>query len=81
MDFSLKSAFIPILFLTFILNLYFGYLRGRTRRFSFAWFLCIHMPIPLVILARVLSDLDYQYIPVSVFAAVTGQVLGGKLEF
>lgn len=82
MDFSSKISLIIALFsLTFILNLFFGHLRSKTRRFSFKWFLYIHLPIPLVFFARIFSNLDFRYIPVFIFAAITGQVLGGKLEF
>lgn len=82
MDFTSKLTVIAGIFsLTFMLNLYFGYLRSKTKRFSFKWFLCIHVPIPLVVLARVFSHIDFHYIPVFVLAAFTGQVVGGRLEF
>jgi len=82
MDFSSKiSLIIAVFSLTFVLNLFFGRLRSKTRRFSFRWFLYIHLPIPLVLFVRIFSNLDFRYIPVFIFAAITGQVLGGKLEF
>jgi hypothetical protein len=69
-----------IAFLTVVINLPFGYFRQKTKKFSFKWFLCIHLPIPLIFLARVSSHLSYKFIPVFVAAAVTGQILGGKIE-
>ncbi|MDO8746393.1 MAG: hypothetical protein Q7J70_01880 [Thermodesulfovibrionales bacterium] len=82
MDWLIKSAVVTGLFsLTFMLNMPFGYLRGKTKRFSFKWFLYIHLPIPFVLLARILSNIDMTYIPLFVLAAVIGQVWGGKLEF
>lgn len=82
MDVLSKTALVAGLFLlTSLLNLPFGYLRQKTTRFSFKWFLYIHLPIPLIFLARVLSNLDFRYIPLFVFAALMGQILGGKLEF
>ncbi len=66
---------------TFMLNLPFGYLRAKTKRLSFNWFLYIHIPIPLVILGRILLNIDFNYIPILVFAAIIGQICGGKLEF
>jgi hypothetical protein len=82
MDFSSKFNIVIWLFsLTLIFNLFFGYLRRKTRKFSLKWFLCIHLPIPLVILGRIITNLDYRYIPIFLIAAVTGQILGGKLEF
>ena len=66
--------------LTFMLNMPFGYFRGKARRYSFKWFLYIHLPIPFIFAARVLSNLDFTYVPIFVLTAITGQVLGGKLE-
>ncbi|MBU4319899.1 MAG: hypothetical protein KJ739_02270 [Nitrospinae bacterium] len=82
MDWLIKSALITGLFsLTFMLNMPFGYLRGKAKKFSFKWFLYIHLPIPFVLLARILSNIDMTYIPLLVLATVIGQVWGGKLEF
>lgn len=82
MDWLIKSAIVTGLFsLTFMLNMPFGYLRGKAKKFSFKWFLYIHLPIPFVLLARILSNTDMTYIPLLVLAAVIGQVWGGKLEF
>ncbi|MBI5103183.1 MAG: hypothetical protein HZB33_15310 [Nitrospirae bacterium] len=63
-----------------MINLLFGYLRNRTRKYSLNWFLCIHLPIPLIFLARTFSHLGLSYIPLFVVAAVTGQILGGKMD-
>jgi hypothetical protein len=71
---------IVIFALTVAINIPFGYLRTRTRRFSLWWFLCIHAPIPLIFLARTLSHLDFRFIPVFIVAAVLGQVVGGKVD-
>lgn len=82
MDWLIKSTMIICLFsFTFMLNMPFGYLRGKTKRFSLKWFLYIHLPIPFVLLARILSNTDMTYIPLLVLAAVIGQVWGGRLEF
>jgi len=82
MDSAAKTALIiGVFFLTFMLNMPFGYLRGKTKKLSFKWFLYIHLSIPFVLLARILSNIDMTYIPLFVLAAVMGQVWGGKLEF
>jgi hypothetical protein len=78
--FSKPVAVIGIFVLTFVLNLFFGYFRAKTKKYSFSWFLYIHLPIPAVFLARTYSGLDYRFIPVFLFAAVIGQIAGGKLE-
>ncbi|WP_163708560.1 hypothetical protein [Mangrovibacterium lignilyticum] len=64
----------------FLLNLPFGALRGRERKYSFKWFLYIHLPIPFVILLRIYSDIGfalYTY-PILVGAFFGGQVIGRK---
>ncbi len=66
--------------MTCMLNLPFGFMRGKARKYSLKWFLYIHLPIPFIFLARTYSHLDYRYIPLFVGAAVLGQVLGGKLN-
>jgi len=82
MDFGSKAVLVAVLFLlTVLINLPFGYFRRRSKRFSFKWFLYIHIPIPVIFLARVLSQLDFRYIPLFVLAAVIGQLWGGRMEF
>jgi hypothetical protein len=70
---------IGIFLLTFVLNLFFGIFRAKSRKFSLAWFLYIHLPIPAIFFARVYSHLGIGYIPLFLIAAVAGQIVGGKL--
>ncbi|HAM53802.1 MAG TPA: hypothetical protein DCP92_25065 [Nitrospiraceae bacterium] len=80
MDFFSKLLFVTLLFsVTAIINLPFGFFRKRENRYSGKWFLYIHIPIPFIILIRVLSHLDFKYIPLFVLAAVMGQVWGGRI--
>ena len=72
-------AVILITVLTFALNLPFGYFRSRSRKYSLKWFLYIHVPVPLVIIARLVSQTDYKFIPIFVIAAVVGQLCGGRI--
>jgi len=65
---------------TFLINLPFGYARAKAKRYSFRWFLYIHVPIPLLFVARTVSHIEIKYLPVFALAAIIGQVLGGKLE-
>ncbi|MBM4135717.1 MAG: hypothetical protein FJ241_02680 [Nitrospira sp.] len=82
MDFqyTFNAIFIVSTF-TLLLNLPLGYARVRTKRYSLRWFLCIHVPIPFIFIARTLSNLDIKYIPIFIFVAIIGQFFGGKLEF
>lgn len=76
-----KWAIITAIFLlTLSINIFFGRLRIKTEKFSLKWFLCIHLPIPFVFLARVSSHVSAWFIPLFVVAALAGQVLGGKIE-
>jgi len=81
MDFH--NTFYAILALsvfTLLVNLPFGRARARTKRYSLRWFLYIHIPIPLVFIARAISHIDIKYLPIFALAAVAGQIAGGKLE-
>lgn len=82
MDFGAKLALITGLFsLAFMLNLPMGYLRSKTKKLSFKWFVCVHLSIPFIYLGRLFSHVDAIYIPIFIVAALLGQVWGGKLEF
>jgi len=82
MDFYNKLYIILLLFaFTLLINLPFGYARARAKRYSLRWFLFIHVPIPVIFIVRTISHIDIKYIPIFAFAAITGQLLGGKLEF
>jgi hypothetical protein len=63
-------------------NLPFGYWRAGVRKFSLAWFLAVHLPVPAVIGIRFLSGLGFQPItyPVLVGAYFSGQILGARLR-
>lgn len=62
-----------------VLNLPFGYMRGGTRKFSFLWFLYIHLPIPFVIAMRLVAGFNYKVIPLVLAASVIGQVIGARI--
>lgn len=66
---------------TFIINIPFGYWRATQQKFSFKWFLYIHLPVPLVIGVRYLFGLGFEWItyPFLVGAFFTGQALGAVL--
>jgi hypothetical protein len=82
MEIPPNLSLVAVLFaLTVMINLPFGYFRKRARRFSFKWFLYIHLPVPFIILARTLSHIDLKYIPIFIAAAFIGQLWGGEMEF
>ena len=66
----------------FLLNLPFGYWRVHVRRFSLQWILAVHLPVPLVIIVRLLGGVGWHIktfflLAVAYFA---GQYLGGSLH-
>lgn len=73
------TTVIAIIFFAFLLNLPFGYIRSRSKKYSLKWFLSIHMPVPLIVIVRLLFHVDYRYIPLFILASVSGQILGGRL--
>lgn len=80
MDFNAQLALIAgLLSLTFMLNMPFGYFRVKQK--IFIQMVPVHThPNTFYIFARTMSHLDIRYIPLFVFAAIIGQVWGGKLE-
>ena len=71
-----------IALLVFLINLPFGYWRAGTLKFSRAWFIAVHAPIPFVIVLRLFSGLGYTAasLPFTVGAYFLGQFLGGRLR-
>ena len=69
---------IYLILIAFIINLPFGYMRAKSRKFSTAWFLYIHIPVPFIIAARWILGLGILAIPFSLTADIAGQLVGGK---
>lgn len=67
-------------FLTWLVNLPFGYWRASLKKLSFKWFLSIHLPIPFVVILRFVFHLGfhlYTY-PFLVAAFFFGQFVGAR---
>lgn len=65
-----------------LLNLPFGYWRAGVRKLSPAWFVAVHVPVPLAVGLRYATGLGFhwQTLPLFVVAFFGGQWLGGKLR-
>ena len=74
------SALVLLTLAALVLNLPFGYLRVKTKKFSVMWFLYIHLPIPFIFVLRTMAGFGYKFIPILVVGAVLGQLLGGRLN-
>ncbi len=62
-------------------NLPGGYYRAATRRFSWQWFLAIHLPVLPLIGARLITGVPVSYFPLFLAASGLGQWLGGLIWF
>jgi len=68
-----------ILFLTaFFVNIPLGFIRERCPKFSFSWLFWIHASIPFIIYLRVTCGISKIFIPLSIFCAVIGQIVGSR---
>ena len=64
------------------INIPFGYWRAGVRKFSWKWFLSVHLPVPIAIFLRLWSGLGWHLLtfPLFVAAFFLGQFAGGKLR-
>lgn len=77
----MNNWIITVSFIAFVLNLPFGYLRTFTKKFSIIWFICIHAPIPIVAVFRIMLGIEWIYIPMFLVFAVIGQVIGARIRY
>ncbi len=64
----------------FLLNLPFGYYRAGTRKLTWQWFVAIHLPVPLIFVARITSGVSWEAIPFIISFDLVGQLAGGMLR-
>ena len=69
-----------LMFIVFLINLPFGYMRSKATKFSKRWMMAVHIPVPFVFLLRVFSGLNWTVIPLLVLSDIAGQIAGGKLR-
>lgn len=65
---------------TVIINIPFGFYRAGTRRLSWQWFLAIHLPVPLIIIMRLMSGVSWGAVPLLIGCAIVGQLAGGSVR-
>jgi hypothetical protein len=75
----MQLVFVEVFLVVVLLTLPFGFYRAYTRKLSLRWFLAIHLPVPLVFLARFEAHLAYYFIPFTCLAFATGQLSGSRL--
>ena len=64
----------------FVVSVPCGYIRQNYKKYSFMWFLLIHIPIPFIVLLRIKAGLGWQVIPLTLGGSVAGQIVGGIIS-
>lgn len=62
---------------SFIISIPCGYIRQNYPKYSFMWFLLIHLPIPFIVLLRIKTEISWHFIPLTLAGSVAGQIVGG----
>jgi hypothetical protein len=65
---------------TVVINIPFGFFRAGQRRYSWQWLLAVHLPVPLIIIMRLLFHLGWSAVPLLVACSLFGQMAGGWLK-
>jgi hypothetical protein len=68
---------IGLVILALIISIPCGYIRQNYSKYSFMWFLLIHLPIPFIVLLRIKAGLSWHFIPLTLAGSVAGQIIGG----
>ena len=71
---------IGLVILAFVISIPCGYIRQNYAKYSFMWFLLIHLPIPFIVLLRVKAGLNWHFIPFTLAGSIAGQIFGGALS-
>ncbi|MCK4503110.1 MAG: hypothetical protein KAU22_08740 [Desulfuromonadales bacterium] len=71
---------VAIILFAFGSNVPLGYFRETTRKFSPAWFILIHISIPFIITLRTMLGFNWHWIPLTLIAAVAGQLIGSRIR-
>jgi len=70
-----------VLISIFLVNIFFGYWRSNTKRFSVLWVLAIHIPVLLAIGPRLsLLGWSWAMLPALVAAFAAGQYTGDRIR-
>jgi len=76
------SLLLAVAVAVFLLNLPFGFWRSGVRKLSFPWFLAVHLPIPFIVIMRLVSGMGFHLstLPVMLGAYFAGQFAGGAMR-
>ncbi len=71
---------IGLVVLALIISIPCGYIRQNYPKYSFMWFLLIHLPIPFIVLLRIKAGLSFHFIPLTLGGSIAGQIIGGVIS-
>ena len=71
---------IGLTILALIISIPCGYIRQGYPKYSFMWFLLIHLPIPFIVLLRIKAGINWHFIPLTVGGSFAGQIIGGVIS-
>ncbi len=79
---STLQAVATVAIFTFLLNVPFGWWRAGVRKFSPAWFVAIHAPVPAIFALRFALGLPFRWITLPLYVAMYfgGQFVGSRLR-
>jgi len=77
-NFILNHPYLLQFSFAFLINIPLGYIRANHPKFSMKWLFWIHASIPLLILLRMTLKISSFSIPLTIFFAVVGQIIGGR---
>ena len=73
-----EHPYLTLSLVAFLANIPLGYIRANCPKFSLRWLFWIHASIPLIIFMRVTLGTSKWFIPVCIFLAIAGQIIGGR---
>jgi len=71
---------IGLIIFSLIISIPCGYIRQNYPKYSFMWFLLIHIPIPFIVLLRIKAGLSWHFLPFTLGGSIAGQMIGGALS-
>jgi hypothetical protein len=71
---------VGLVVLALIISIPCGYIRQNYPKYSFMWFLLIHLPIPFIVLLRIKAGLSWHFIPLTLGGSIAGQIIGGVVS-
>jgi len=76
----MDQPYLTIALISFLINIPLGYIRENSLKFSWPWFFWIHASIPLIIYLRMSFGTSKWFIPICIFLAIAGQIIGSRLK-